>query len=228
MMRVRVTTPNVLEALRKRDPGAAKPYNFAHSPILLEDVPKCTLVAPASKRSREWLTRDYTEINSGEIVKLGSKYHDITLTPQTLSHTIWKHFLHKEDKSLGPDGSPCGEYTRGLLLRRPVVAMLPFQYIGKEVERRAQEGEDVAVLENSGPIRYGSGQKAKTRPADPALIVRARRYELRKLMREAKSSQHSVERFLDGERVHPATRAKLQLAIEGLEKAGLKNPRTGQ
>src|SRR5262249_7344274 len=78
MMRVRVTTPNVLKALRKRDPGAAKPYNFAHSPILLEDVPECTLVAPASKRSREWLTRDYIEIHTGETVKLGTKYRDKT------------------------------------------------------------------------------------------------------------------------------------------------------
>jgi hypothetical protein len=218
MMRVRVTTPNVLKALRKRDPGAAKPYNFAHSPILLEDVPECTLIAPASKRTKGWLTRDYTEIHTGDIVKLGSKYGDKTLTPQTISHTIWKHFLHPEDKSLGPDGSPCHEYTRGLLLRRPVVAMLPFEYIGKEVERRTQEGEDPAILESSGPIRYGSGRSSKTRSADPGLILRARRFGLRRLMRESGASQHATERFLDGDRVHPATRAQLKHAVEKLER----------
>jgi hypothetical protein len=228
MMRVRVTTPNVLKALRKRDAGAAKPYNFAHSPILLEEFPECTLVAPASKRLKEWLTRDYTEIHTGDVVKLGSKYRDKTLTPQTISHTIWKHFLHREDKSLGPDCEPCSEHTHGLLKRRPVVAMLPFEYLGKEVERRAQEGEDVAVLEGEGPIRYGSGRKAKTRSADPGLIVRARRYGLRELMRASKASQHSVQRFLAGGRVHPRTRARLNLALEDLEKAGLKIARTGQ
>jgi hypothetical protein len=228
MMRVRVTTPNVLKALRQRDPGAAKPYNFAHSPILLEEFPECTLVAPASKRLKEWLTRDYTEIHTGDVVKLGSRYRDKTLTPQTISHTIWKHFLHREDKSLGPDCEPCSEHTHGLLKRRPVVAMLPFEYLGKEVERRAQEGEDVAVLEGEGPIRYGSGRKAKTRSADPGLIVRARRYGLRELMRVSKASQHSVQRFLAGSRVHPQTRARLKLAIEDLEKAGLKNAGTGQ
>jgi hypothetical protein len=219
MMRVRVTTPNVLKALRKRDPGAAKPYNFAHSPILLEDVPECTLIAPASKRTKEWLTRDYTEIHTGEVVKLGSKYRDKTLTPQTISHTIWKHFLHPEDKSLGSDGSPCEEYTRGLLLRRPVRAMTPFEYIGKEVERRAQEGEDPAILENSGPIRYVAGRKAKTRPADTTFIARARRHGVRPLMRESRASQHSTERFLRGERVHPDTWAKLEAAIERLDRA---------
>jgi len=109
------------------------------------------------------------------------------LIPQTLSHTIWKHFLHKEDKSLGPDGYPCGEYTHGLLLRRPVIAMLPFEYVGKEIERKAQEGEDPAVLENKGPIRYDSGRNAKTRSADPALVGKARRYGLRRLMRESGS-----------------------------------------
>jgi len=222
MMRVRVTTPNVLKALRKRDPGTAKPYNFAHSPILLETVPECTLVAPASKRSQEWLTRDYTEIHSGDVVKLGSKYHDSILAPQTLSHTIWKHFLHKEDKSLGPDGSPCHEYTRGLLLRRPVVAMLPFEYIGKEVERRAQEGEDVAVLESDGPMRYGSGRKVKTRSADPLLIQKARRFGVRPLMRASGASQHATKRFLRGERVHPGTRARLEEAVNKLEQDGLR------
>jgi hypothetical protein len=33
VMRIRVTTPSVLKALRKRDLGVAKPYNFALSPI---------------------------------------------------------------------------------------------------------------------------------------------------------------------------------------------------
>jgi hypothetical protein len=217
-----VTTPNVLKALRKRDPGAAKPYNFAHSPILLEEVPECTLVAPASKRSSEWLTRDYTEIHTGETVKLGSKYRDRTLTPQTISHTIWKHFLHCEDKSLGPDGSPCQEYTRGLLLRRPAWAMLPFEYIGKEVERRAQEGEDFSLLENTGPIKYDRHQTAKTRAADAGLILRARRFPLRQLMRESGASQHAIERFLDGDRVHPATRDALERALEKLERQRLR------
>jgi hypothetical protein len=94
--------------------------------------------------------------------------------------------------------------------------MLPFQYIGKEIDRRAQEGEDVAVLDNSGPIQYGPGRNAKTRSADPGLISKASDYGLRQLMRESGASQHAVERFLDGERVHPLTRTRLVEAIEKL------------
>src|SRR5208282_1261616 len=70
VMRIRITTPNVLKALRKRDPGAAKPYNFALSPILIQPSPDCTLIAPASKYPEEWLARDYTEIHSGETVNV--------------------------------------------------------------------------------------------------------------------------------------------------------------
>jgi hypothetical protein len=142
-----------------------------------------------------------------------------------VSHTIWKHFLHKEDKSLGPDGSPCHEYTRGLLLRRPVQASTPFEYIGKEVERRAQEGEDLSLLEQSGPIRYGVSKTPKTRSGDPRLVERARLHVVRKLMRESVASQHAIERFLGEEPVHPATRARLAEAVEKLERErGVQNP----
>ena len=113
VMRVRVTTPNVLKALRKRDPGAAKPYNFALSPILMQPPPDCTLIGPANQHSEEWLTQDYTEIHSGETVTLSSEYNGKILSPQTLSNVIWRHYLHPEDKSLSPDGEPCNAYTKG-------------------------------------------------------------------------------------------------------------------
>ena len=218
VMRVRVTTPNVLKALRKRDPGAAKPYNFALSPILIQPFPNCTLIAPASKHPEEWLTREYTEIHSGDTVKLSDKYHGKILSPQTLSNVIWRHYLHPEDKSLSPEGEPCDAYTRGLLLRRPIRAMSPFVFIGKEIERRGQEGEDPSLLENTGPIQYRRHQTANTRAAAAALILRARRFPLRQLMRESGVSQHAIERFLDGERVHPATRVRIARAVEKLER----------
>ena len=185
-MRVRVTTPNVLRALRKRDPGASKPYNFALSPILMRPSPDCTLIAPASKRPEEWLTREYTEIHSGETVKLLGEYQGKLLSPQTLSSVIWRHYLHPEDKSLSPDGEPCNACTRGLLMRRPIQAMTPLIFIGKEIERRAQEDEE--------------SQCSRERRAD---------FSLRQLMRESRASQHATERFLRGDRVHPATRARL-------------------
>jgi len=43
VMRVRITTPNVLKVLRKRNPEVAKPYNFVLSPILIQPSADCTL-----------------------------------------------------------------------------------------------------------------------------------------------------------------------------------------
>jgi hypothetical protein len=223
VMRVRVTTPNVLKALRKRDPGSAKPYNFALSPIFVEPLPKCTLVAPMSKQPEEWLTREYTEIHSGDALRLHDKYQGKALTPQTLSSVIWRHYLHPEDKSLSPNGEPCNAYTRGLLSRRPIQAIIPFGFIGKEIERRAQEGEDPSMLESSGPIQYGAHHRAKTRPADSSLILRASRFSKKALQRKSGASQHAIDRFFRNEPVHPATRQSLQKAVEDLEREAGKN-----
>jgi len=218
VMRVRITTPNVLKVLRKRNPEIAKPYNFVLSPILLQPPADCTLVAPASKHPEEWSTRDYTEIHTGDAVKLGSEYNGKTLTPQTLSNVIWRHFLHPEDKSLSPEGEFCNAYTRGLLLRRPVQAITPFIPIGKEIERRSQEGEDISVLDSVGPVQYHPRKTAKHPSADVALIQRASRFPKKLLRREAGASQHAIDRFFRGERIHPGTRKKLAEAVQELER----------
>jgi hypothetical protein len=94
--------------------------------------------------------------------------------------------------------------------------MLPFYFIGKEIERTAQEGEDISVIESTGPIRYEPGQTANTRAAEPGWILRAERFGVRELMRES-GVWHPVERYLRGERVHPETRLRIQKAIERLE-----------
>jgi hypothetical protein len=218
VMRVRITTPNVLKVLRKRNPEIAKPYNFVVSPILIQSSADWTLVAPASKDPEEWLTREYTEIHTGQMVKLGSEYNGKTLTPQTLSSVIWRHFLHPEDKSLSSDGEFCNPYTRGLLLRRPISAIEPLVPIGKEIERRSQEGEDISLLNNAGPVIYSPRKTANTRPADVALIQRARRFSKKVLCRESGVSQHAIDRFFDGERIHPGTRKKLASTVDKLER----------
>jgi hypothetical protein len=218
VMRIRVTTPNVMKALRRRDPGAAKPYNFALSPILAEAPQDCALIAPFSKRPEEWSTRPYTEIHSGDQVYFSQEYRGKKLLPQTLSGVLWRHYLHREDKSLSPDGERCGAYTSGLLLRRPIQAMLPFRFIGKEIERRAQEGEDIGVIAGSGPLQYQDRQTPKTRSADPGLILRAKRFSKQRLMRESAVSKHALKRLLRGGRVHPGTRARLSQAVEKLER----------
>jgi hypothetical protein len=92
-----------MRALRKRDPEAAKPYNFALSQILIQPPQDCTLVAPFSKHPKEWLTRSYTEVHSWYEVNFAQAYHGKKLILQTLAGVVWRHYLHAEDKSLAPN-----------------------------------------------------------------------------------------------------------------------------
>ena len=220
IMRIRVTTPNVLVALRKHDVAAAKPYNFAQSPILVDAPAKCTLIAPSSKHPEEWITRNYMNVYDGEMLKLYSNYRGKKLEPRTLANIVWRHFLHPEAKSIGPDGSPCSFRTQGLLQRRSLKAAKPFCFIGKEIERKAQEGEDISAIESPGPIRYEPSKTKNTRAADPGQIQRAKRFGLRQLIRESGVKQHAVERYLAGKRVHPSTRIRILETVERLERLG--------
>jgi hypothetical protein len=103
-------------------------------------------------------------------------------------------------------------------LRRPVEAITPLIPIGKEIERRSQEGEDIGVLNNVGPVKYHPHKTANTRPADAALILRASRFAKKLLRRESGASQHAIDRFFRGERIHPSTRKKLAQTVKKLER----------
>ena len=135
---------------------------------------------------------------------------------------LWRHYLHPEDKSLAPDGELCGAYTRGLLQRRPIRALLPFVLIGKEIERRGQEGEEISVLENAGPIQYSQRQTLKTRPCAPELVKKLNRFSLGQLERSG-LTRDTIIRARRGERVHPATCTRLAGTVQQLE----QNARSG-
>ena len=49
-------------------------------------------------------------------------------------------------KSLAPDGTPCEAHTKGLLQRAHVIAG-DFRYVGKETDRKWEEGDDLSLLE---------------------------------------------------------------------------------
>jgi len=63
-----------------------------------------------------------------------------TVRVQSYQDVLGQYRSHPEPKSAGPDGTPCGRDTVGLLVRRPVTA-LTIEYIGKEANR-LEEVED--------------------------------------------------------------------------------------
>jgi len=63
-------------------------------------------------------------------------------------------------------------------------------------------------------------QNGEHTSADAALIKRASRFPKKLLRREAGASQHAIDRFFRGERIHPSTRKKLARTLEKLERGG--------
>ncbi len=64
-----------------------------------------------------------------------------TAIAETYKNLLYRYMFHPEAKSLGPDGKPCGRETRGLLQRTHVIAG-KHRRIGKEADRRWEEGDD--------------------------------------------------------------------------------------
>lgn len=64
---------------------------------------------------------------------------------------------HPEAKSLAPDGTACAPETTGLLKRAHVIAG-DIRYVGKETDRKWEEGEDPSVL-GFKAIEYGRTSK---------------------------------------------------------------------
>ena len=58
---------------------------------------------------------------------------------------------------MAPDGSPCKADTRGLLARAQVIVG-EFRYVGKETDRKWEEGDDISVLEFN-TTEYGRSTK---------------------------------------------------------------------
>jgi hypothetical protein len=205
MRRVAITTPSVMAALRRLNRDQARPYNFALSPVLvnLADTP-ITLLGPFEKNSARWRTMPYINIYDGTSHTLQPS--TLLALPQTFDMVFAQYVRHPEYKSLAPDGNPCKADTRGLLKRYPVTAS-EFHLIGKETERGWEQAEDISTLLPS-LVRYQ--QNAGT--AKHALRERLQQISLNTLEKETGLSRHIILRARRGERVHPRSLQRLQIA----------------
>jgi hypothetical protein len=77
--------------------------------------------------------------------------------PSQFARLLIEYHEHPEAKSLGPDGSPCAADTCGLLQRAHIVAG-EIRYVGKETDRKWEEGDDISVLEFAA-TEYGRSSR---------------------------------------------------------------------
>jgi hypothetical protein len=158
MMRLTITTHHVLDMLGEWD--LARPYNFLFLPMVdptfgyafdKRSNEKVLLVCPYSTHQERWSDMECVNVHDGKKYKMvdctkeENPDHNVVF-PSQFARLLIQYQEHPEAKSLAPDGTPCKSDTKGLLKRAHIVAR-ELRYIGKETDRKWEEGDDVSVLE---------------------------------------------------------------------------------
>jgi hypothetical protein len=156
MMRFSVSTWHVLKMMGMWDD--VRPQNFMFmvmtSPDFSFDVDfenkpddKPMVIVPFSRMQQEWRKLEGIDIRNKDHRGKYRRYKldDPGFHPFTYSHMIEEYIRHPEAKSLGPDGEPCTEDTRGLLQRAHITAG-QIRYVDKETSSMWSQGDDLSVL----------------------------------------------------------------------------------
>jgi hypothetical protein len=126
---------------------------------------------------------------------------------------ILKQYLEKtEVKSLVPDGTACDSKTQGLLQRAKIVArrLIP---VGKETDRRWEQGEDPSMLD---PKLQSYGHTGNLVVADEDERREWAKLGVRKLMRATKLTQPPIYSILHGKGVRLQTMKIFRVGLASL------------
>ena len=132
--------------------------------------------------------------------------------PSQFARLLIEYQEHPEAKSLAPDGGPCEAGTRGLLQRAHITAG-EFRYVGKETDRKWEEGDDISVLEFKA-TEFG---RAKMVVAETSIADEIRTIGIRQTMKLTKMSQHTIEKLIRGKAVKRKTHEHMLNAIRAYE-----------
>jgi hypothetical protein len=215
MMRIVLSTPHVLQRLNR----STRPYNFLLCPLIDTvtgypagvDPNHFTLITPYTKQREGWTGAECINVWDGKSYRLalcqGSKLDKVI--PQTFGYVLRLYRYHPESKSLAPDGSQCSAHTCGQLQRASVTVIKP-RYVGKETDRRWEQGEDLSLVHFT-PVEYSPLGKVVV--ADDALIREMAQHAMRELMRRTGLSQHTLEAIRQSKPVRNRTLSILKQAL---------------
>ena len=130
--------------------------------------------------------------------------------PDSFRIVLHNYSSKAEVKSLAPEGTPCNGATRGLLLRAKIIAgdLVP---VGKETDRRWEQGEDPSMVDSQGHVFQKLGKMAI---ASPTEIKRWTKSGVRQLMKLSGLSQKAVYSILKGEAVRLNTLEAVRRSID--------------
>jgi len=166
MMRLTITTCNVLEMLGEWK--IARPYNFLLLPMVdplygyafhRKSTEKVLLVCAYSSKQKDWISMECVNVYDGKKYRMlnckkanGDMQYNVVF-PSQFAHLVLQYQKHPEAKSLAPDGTVCKAGTEGLLKRAHIVVE-EIRYVGKETDRKWEEGDEISLLEFSA-TEYG-------------------------------------------------------------------------
>jgi hypothetical protein len=209
MMRMVVTTPNVF---KHRRPEWLGPFNFFLFPLLSErfggypagfDKSNFVFITPYESDRTKWSSLKGVNLADGDPYQIAMQptLNQDKVIPESLRILLRKYLGKQEVKSLAPGGTPCTGTTCGLLQRARITAgkLVP---VGKETDRRWDQGEDPSMID-SDIFVYEKRMKLVT--ADPSERKKFAAIGLRRLARESKLSLAPVGKVIKGEGVRTQT-----------------------
>jgi len=216
MMRIALTSPHVLQGHR---PEWLSPFSFFFLPLISDlggypvafDRSTFKFITPFTSNRKEWKKLTGINLCDGQTyeVEMSPSGKQDKVVPESF-RIVLRHYLRRpESKSLASDGTPCGPETQGLLKRASIVAgrVIP---VGKETDRRWEQGEDMSLVDFKVLEYQPSGEMVI---ADPTLIDEITNQGLRETMRKTGLSQHTVQRIRSGKPVRRTTLKRMQAAM---------------
>jgi len=218
MMRMVVTTPNVFKQQR---PEWLGPFNFFLFPILSEtfggypsgfDKSSFVFITPYESDRDKWSSLKGVNLMDSQSYQISMRPtpYQHKVIPESFRILLRKYLGKPEVKSLAPDGTPCTATTRGLLQRARIEAgkLIP---VGKETDRRWEQGEDPSMIDSD---IYVYEKRTKLVIANDADRKRWGKLGVRHLIRKACLSQLTVYAILDGKSVRRSTLANFMRLVD--------------
>jgi hypothetical protein len=112
---------------------------------------KIMLLTAFSSKQQRWFDMECVNIYDGKKYRMVNYNKEKNppynvIFPSQFGRLLIEYQEHPEAKSLAPDGTSCKADTKGLLKRAHIVAG-ELRYVGKETDRKWEEGDDISVLE---------------------------------------------------------------------------------
>ncbi len=217
--------------------GIARPYNFLLLPMVdplfgyafhRQSNEKVLLVCAFSSKQERWFDLECVNVHNGKKYKMlnckktnGNVPYNAVF-PSQFAHLLIQYQQHPEAKSLAPDGQPCKADTSGLLRRAHVIAG-EIRYVGKETDRKWEEGDEISILEFSSTEYGRKGKVVATEDVKAAISSIGinkcaresgfdRKNFIRKLVRGLpvkRNSYNEFVRWLDGCKLSNARRREV-------------------